>query len=306
MSTFINIILNIVLPIFILIAIGYTAQRILVMDVRTFTKLNIYIFIPAIMFVKVYETDVTWQLFETIAVYLIVICVLMYITGDIVARLFHYPKSKRKAFVNSIIFFNGGNYGLPLAELAFQNNPVATTAQIFIMLIQNTMSSTFGVFQASSGNKNSAKALKNVLTMPSLYVLFVVILLKSYQFQLPQILMMPLRNIANGFIAVALITLGVQLAEVKASFRFEDVLVSSIIRLLIAPAVGAGIICLIGVEGLLAKSLILGVATPTAVNTAIIAKEFNNEPEYASQMVFVSTILSTLTVSGIIYLLEHF
>lgn len=306
MSTFLYIILNIVLPIFILIAIGFIAQRVLAMDVRTFTKLNIYIFIPAIMFVKVYETDVTWKLFKTIAVYLIVICVLMYITGDIVARLSHFSKSKRKAFVNSIIFFNGGNYGLPLAELAFHNNPVATTAQIFIMLIQNTMSSTLGVFQASSGNKNSAKALKNVLSMPSLYVLLAVILLKTYQLQLPEILMMPLRNIANGFIAIALITLGVQLAEVKASFRLKDVLVSSIIRLLLAPALGAGLIWLMGVEGVLAKSLILGVATPTAVNTAIIAKEFNNEPEYASQMVFVSTILSTLTVSGIIYLLEHF
>jgi predicted permease len=41
---------------------------------------------------------------------------------------------------------------------------------------------------------------------------------------------------------------------------------------------------------------------PTAVNTALLAMEFDNEPRFASQTVFYTTILSVVTVSFTIYL----
>lgn len=300
-----KIMIDIVLPIFILISIGFIAQRTLKMDVRTFTKINIYIFVPSILFIKVYETEVTWKLFETVAIYVLAICLVMFILGEGVGRILHYPRSKRKAFVNSILLFNGGNYGLPLVQLAFNNNPLAMTVQIFILLIQNIMTNTIGVFQASSGSMSTRQAVKNILMMPSLYVLTLVIFLKMFSIHLPTYLIVPLTNISNGFVAVALITLGVQLAEVKVAFKFKDVLLSSFIRLIIAPLTGVLLIYLLNVEGIIAKALILGVATPAAVATAIFAKEFDNEPEYASQIVFVSTILSAITISAIIFLLEY-
>jgi predicted permease len=129
--------------------------------------------------------------------------------------------------------------------------------------------------------------------------------IKVLNVELPEYVLMPMRNISKGFVAVALITLGVQLAEVKVAFRIREVLLSSFIRLIIAPALGVVLLYIMGVEGILAKSLILGVATPAAASTAIFAKEFNNEPEYASQIVFISTILSSITISGIIYLLDY-
>lgn len=303
MSTLISIITDIILPIFILIAIGYVSQKKLHMDVRTFTKLNIYIFIPTIIFTKIYRAEATWQLFSTVLIYLAIIFIIMLTLGEVIARLLRYPRPIRKAFINSLLFFNGGNYGLPLVELAFQST-IATTAQIFIMLIQNTLSNTFGVFQASSGRGGNKEAFKNVLTMPALYVLILVAVVKALHIVVPDFLMIPLESLSGGFIPIALITLGVQLAEVKVSTRVKDILISSSIRLVVAPILGFFLVQLMGVEGVLAKSLIIGISTPTAVNMAIIAKEFNNEPEYASQIVFVSTVLSVITISALIYLLE--
>lgn len=305
MWAFGSIFVNIIIPIFILIAVGYTAQRILKMDLRTITKLNIYIFIPSILFVKIYETEVTWKLFGTIVFYVTLVCLAMFILGELVAKFFKYERGVRKAFVNSLLFFNSGNYGLPLVELAFHYNPLATTAQIFILLIQNITTNTFGVFQASSGNRDYKQAFKNMLIMPSLYVVSVVIILKAFDIIIPEMIMIPLRNISNGFVAVALITLGVQLAEVKINSNFKDIFTVSFIRLIAAPLLGFLLISFMGVEGILAKALILGVSTPSAVTTAIIAKEFDNEPEYASQIVFFTTLLSAVTVSGIIFLLDY-
>jgi predicted permease len=174
-----------------------------------------------------------------------------------------------------------------------------------VMLIQNISTSTFGVFQVSSGKSGYRQALQNMLVMPSLYVLAVVLLVKGFAIKLPDQLLQPLRYISGGFVGLALITLGVQLAEVKAKFRVHDVFLASLIRLVLSPLLGFLLVRLLGIHGMLAKSLIIGVATPTAVNTAILAREFDNEPEYAAQIVLVSTLFSVVTLSTIIYLLHY-
>jgi predicted permease len=47
--------------------------------------------------------------------------------------------------------------------------------------------------------------------------------------------------------------------------------------------------------------MVIGVATPTAVNTAILALQYNNEPEYASRIVYFTTLFSPLSLSVVIY-----
>lgn len=304
MNTFFYIIINIILPIFFLIAVGFVGQKKLKMDIRTLTKLNIYIFIPAVLFLKIYETNVTFKFFSQVLAYILIIQVVMFILGQLISKAFGYSRSIKKAFCNSLLFFNSGNYGLPLVELVFNGDPVAVTSQVFIMLIQNVTTNTFGVFQASSGNSTTKKALKNILKMPSIYVILMVILVKSFHITIPGLVLVPLGYIAKGFVAIALVTLGAQLSEIKLEIKVRDILVSSLTRLILSPLLGFLLVWAMGIRGVLAQALIIGVSTPSAVNTALLAKEFDNEPEYASQIVFVSTILSALTVSLVIYLTD--
>ena len=241
-----------------------------------------------------------------VVAYIMAIQAFMLLLGELLSRLNKYPRSKKKAFCNTLLFFNSGNYGLPLIGLVFKGSTIAIASQIFIMLTQNITTSTFGVFQASSGKSSYKQALKNVLVMPTVYVLAVVTLVKVTGLTVPTPVLTPLRYLSDGFIGVALLTLGVQLAEVTAKINIRDVLLSSGIRLVLSPILGFLLVLLLGVQGELAKAMIIGVATPTAVNTAILAREFDNEPEYASQNVLVSTILSPITLSILIFLLNRY
>jgi len=306
LSTLTYIITNIILPIFLLVAAGYIAQKKLRMDARTFSRANIYLFIPAVLFMKIYEAKVSIAFIGQVVAYIMAVQAFMLLLGELLSRLNKYPRSKKKAFCNTLLFFNSGNYGLPLIDLVFKGNAIASASQIFIMLTQNITTSTFGVFQASSGKSSYKQALKNVLIMPSLYVLAVVIIVKVTGFTVPDPILTPLRYLSEGFIGMALLTLGVQLAEVTAKINIKDVLLSSGIRLVLSPALGFLLVLLLGVQGDLAKAMIIGVATPTAVNTAILAREFDNEPEYASQNVLVSTLLSPITLSILIFLLNKY
>jgi predicted permease len=169
------------------------------------------------------------------------------------------------------------------------------------MLIQNVTSNTFGVFQASSANSSPGKSIRNMLAMPTLYVLAVVLIVKLFSIQVPEQILVPLKYISDGFIGIALIALGVQLAEIKLDLKFGDVLVPCCIRLLLSPLLGYLLVLALGVKGILAQSMVIGVATPTAVNTAILALQYNNESEYASRIVYFTTLFSPLSLSVVIY-----
>lgn len=298
------IFLKIILPLFTLIAIGFIAQRTLKMDSRTFSRLTIYVFVPAVMFSKMVSAKVDLQFFATIILFITVIQILMFLIGEVAARTLGYSRGKRKAFSNALTFFNSGNYGLPLADLVFKSSPVAASVQVFIMVLQNTTGNTVGVLQASSANSSYRKALRHVMAMPSIYVLLLVLVFNYFSIAIPEPMLVPLKYLSDGFIAVALITLGVQLAEIEFSYKITDVLLPCFIRLIVSPCLGFLLTLLLGIEGELAKALIIGVSTPTAINTAIIAREFNNEADYAAKIVFYSTLLSGISMSVIIYCLQ--
>ncbi len=183
----------------------------------------------------------------------------------------------------------------------FRSNPVAMASQILIIVIQNITLNTFGVFQASSGNASRSEALKNTLKMPALYAIAIIALIKLLNVTIPEPVLVPLNHIADGFIGLALISLGIQLAEVTAGFALKDVIMGSVIKVISAPLLGFMLVTLLGVKGMLAQALVIGISTPTAVNTAIIAMEFDNEPEYTTGIVLMTTLFCMFTLPVVIY-----
>ena len=105
---------------------------------------------------------------------------------------------------------------------------------------------------------------------------------------------------------MALITLGIQLAQIEFKFKLRLILTASAVRLLLAPVIGFGLVLLLGIEGVLAQALIVGIATPTAVNATLLADEFGNEREYTAHMVVATTIFCTFTLPLIIYFAKNY
>lgn len=301
MDILVYIVLKIILPIMILIAVGFIANKRLNLDSRTFARIFIYIFVPAIFFTKIYYATVISKDVWLILAYVMAIQLLMLVISELGARIFSYSRNRKKALGNSLMFFNSGNYGLPLADLVFKGLPDAMTIQVLIMLIQNVTSNTFGVFQASSAHSTRWKSLLNMLELPTLYVLATVAVVKIFSIAVPEQILVPLKYISDGFIGIALIGLGVQLAEIRLDFKFGDMLFPCCIRLLLSPLLGYLLVLGLGIKGILAQSMVIGVATPTAVNTAILALQYDNEPEYAARVVYFTTLFSPVSLSLVIY-----
>ena len=90
----------------------------------------------------------------------------------------------------------------------------------------------------------------------------------------------------------------------KSQFRLNnrDVFLAAMIRLMIGPALALGFILLFGMDGIPAQVLFISASVPTAVNTALIAVESKNHPDFATQVVILTTMLSALSMTAVIFL----
>ncbi|WP_309121960.1 AEC family transporter [Paenibacillus sp.] len=304
MTIFTHILLNNVVPLSIMIGLGVALQRAFKLDIRTLSKLNFYFFSPAMLFTMLYESTFTTDTaFRTLLFFAVFYAMLMAVV-ELFIRLRGLKEGMPSAMRNSVIFYNSANFAIPLNQLVFASNPFTMSIQLIIMVIQSLLPNTFGIFTINARKMELKQALKVVFTFPAIYVVPVALLMKGFDVPVPSPIYTPLEYIAQAFIATALLTLGAQLGNMKWSLsKFDLVFFSNGLRLLVSPALGFLAVWLLGYEGLLAQALVLSCAVPTSLSSVLLAVEFDNEPDFASQAVFSSTVFSIFTVAVVIALI---
>lgn len=293
---------GVILPIFFLLGIGALMQQKFQLDLYTLSKINIYYLSPAIVFSKLYTSNLPLSLFGGVLLFSASLAVIMYVISILVGKISRLNLRKQTAFTHSVLFYNSANFGIPVNELVFQKDPFAASIQVCVMIFQNFLVYSYGVFALNSLDKNKLKALLEYFKLPLFYALFLGLTLNIFQVELPEMIVKPIDYVANAMIALALLTLGCQIAAFKPNFRDIHMYISLLLRLLIAPALAFILLKFLNLEGVLAQALFISTAMPTAVNSSIIAQEYNNEPQYAAQTVVMSTLVSSLSVTIIIYL----
>jgi predicted permease len=312
MNIFLFILTNNLIPIFTLIILGIFLGKKFSLDVGTLSKINLYAFVPLFIFVSIYTTEFRSDMIIAAAV-VIVIMLINRLLGFLIGRTRKYDQSLTNAFTNSIMFYNSGNFGIPLITMVFSSKlfqvngetpylDYALTIQIIVLIIQNTTTNTIGVFNANRTGGSIKEALKKTLNMPSIYFVVLAFVLKLIPYNLEQLpVWSALTYVKEGLISLALISLGVQLSRTKIKLKDPDVSLSVFVRLIGGPVIAFALVSLLGIKGIMAQALIISSSVPTSVNTALIGVEFNNSPGFASRAVMVSTLLSSITLTAVIY-----
>ncbi|OIJ14725.1 transporter [Anaerobacillus arseniciselenatis] len=304
MAVLLLILQNIIVPVFVLIFAGILLHRKFKLDLNSLSKITFYYLIPAVIFVKIYQSDISIDLVSSILYFLLLQAASLLIVTSLIARIFRFEKKLVASFKNSVLLNNQGNYGLPVNALVFRNDPFAMSIQIIIMTFQNLLTFTYGIFNVQKGEKNKGilKQLTGFLKTPVLHALMLALIIKSLNITIPDMIWIPLEQASDGFLAIALLTLGAQVAYLKINSYILPIIVSSFTRLVVSPVIAFVLILLLGIEGITAQTLFIASSFPTSRNSAAIALEYNYHPEFAAQIVLVTTVLSIFTVTGTVYL----
>ncbi|MCL2707556.1 MAG: AEC family transporter [Defluviitaleaceae bacterium] len=316
-NIFFGILTNSILPIFILVSLGFALDKKFNLDINALTKLNFYLFVPAFSFVNIFTVDITVDLAK-ILVLAVLMLPLNYAAGFLLARLLKLPKKTGKAFENSLMFYNSGNIGISLVTLVFTNAPFADGAsapfleaalavQVMVLLVQNFSTNTLGFINSGGEGINVKTGVVRVLKMPVPYAIACAILFKFLPFDFSSTPFWPsLSYLRNGLVGVALSTLGVQLAKSRLDLKKATPYIAALFRLVGGPALAFALIKIFKLEGVAAKAFFISAATPTAVNTALLSVECGGDVDFAVQAVTISTLLSALTMTAAVYLAHAF
>ncbi|MBP2661291.1 MAG: Auxin Efflux Carrier [Firmicutes bacterium] len=312
MSIFFHILSHNIIPIFLLISLGFLLSKKFDLHIFSLSKLMFYLFVPPFIFVNLYTTELKLNMLS------VLLCgILLLITNDMIARIVakirKYDVGITNAFKNSIMFNNSGNIGVSLITLIFGSAPFiidgktpylneAITAQIMILVLQNISVNTLGFYNAGRANGSMKDSIKTILRMPAIYVIPLALIFKSMQIDITTTPVWPtLEYLKNGLVPMALITLGVQLSKTNFDFKNVDIHISVFIKLIISPLLALVYIHLLGLNGVVAQTIFIAYAVPTAVNTALIAVECDSCSDFASQAVMLSTLFSAITLTLAIF-----
>jgi len=295
----IEILVSIILPIFAVIGVGVLLGRLFVLDAGTLSKLNFYVFVPAILLSKILDNDLDPARLGVTAAFCVIHSLLMLAVSLVLFKLGPF-KAHWRTLTLGTLFYNAGNYGLPLAKLAFGEEALGIMA--FVVMIQNLTSFTLGLWLVADGQNGWQGALKQSLKAPVVYAILGGLLLNKLGIALPQPVRIPVDILADGLIPVALLTLGVQISQVRIPSHLGTLSALTIARLLLSPLVAAGLAAigqlLLPEISAVAPILVVAAGLPVAVNVYVLSAEYDREPELASQMVFWTTLASALTVTA--------
>ncbi|MCE5039735.1 AEC family transporter [Mammaliicoccus sciuri] len=299
---FVFILTEVLLPLLILIFVGFLLQRKFVFNLKHFSTLITYCLMPVAVFANIYDITIQMDLLLKVLYYIVAYSLVMILIGNLFAKVLNLQKGESAALKNSISLMNSGNYGLPVSQLIFSQNPIGVAVQIFVLIFQNLLTYSYGMYNLLSTTKSLKDIFISFLKLPVFHALILGIIFQVGHIKLSQVFLIPIHQISDSFAPIALILLGAQLAHIKLKLLHRAIMGSLIGRLIIGPLIALSIIYLFHIDGAIAQSLFIASAFPTSRNTSTIAFEYDVEPELHAQIVLFSTLLSSVTVSIVIYL----
>lgn len=297
LHAFLNVLFNVTLPIFILIGIGFVMDKAFRLDLRTLSKLNFYIFCPALVFIKLLDAKLTGGDMTKIALFTIVHLIVLYAFAHVIFSRKRFRSDRTILSLGSALF-NAGNYGIPLVILAFGDRYVGVCA--VIIMVQNLVVFTYGVYMMEKEGTNAGRALARLLKVPIIYAVGAALLCRAFGREPIAQIKEPLNYLANGLIPVALITLGAQLSRVRLGQNVLPVAGVTVMRLFVSPIAALFLGLAFGFEPAVLSVLIVVAGLPVAVNVFILSSEYRRGEEIASQIIFWTTLLSALTIALLI------
>jgi malate permease and related proteins len=302
MDDLVNILINNIAPIMAVALIGFFVGERLELDGRSLGRLIFNVFSPALIFHSLATTQLDpLELGQIALTVLLYTAVLISIAYPLI-RLLSAEKVLQAGLLICTITGNNGNYGLPLIRLAFGEEVFARAVVVFI--VQTLITYTFGIYIASSGRRTPREAIINVFKMPVMYVAILALLINQLHISLPQAMDSALQILKGATFPTMLILLGMQLRGVRFT-RITSTSVSIALRLIAAPLIAVAAVALMNLPAEATIAVIMEAAMPVAVVTTVLAAEFDLDRDQVSSAVFISTLLSPLTLSLLIWMLRR-
>lgn len=324
--------INAIMPIILLILLGYFLKQKKFLDEQWFKKGNKMIFrvcLPAMLFINVYNIESFSQINWAAVGYAEILIVFLFLLGIPLVKWL-IPDDKQKGVVVQCIFrSNFGIIGLPLAAALGEAESLGIAAVLSAFSIP-----TFNIFATiamtmflkdKSGKVDVKGMVKKIVTNPlniGVAVGLVVLAIRSVipvdaegqlVFSLKDSLPLvykTVNNVSQICSPLALIILGGLFEFSAIKGRKKPIIIGTAARIFFAPLLGIGAVILLSkytafrMDQAAYPALLALFGSPMAVSSAVMAQEMDNDGVLAGQLVVWTSFFSIVTLFVFIYALR--
>jgi len=274
-------ILGIILPVFLVILVGYFYARRVKPDMTIVNRISMTILAPALIFSALASKDFDVQANQLLMLGSVGVVLGSGLLAWPFARLLH---ADVRTFVPPMMFNNCGNMGRPLAVLAF--GQAGFSAMVALFTISNLLQFTLGTWMIDHHAR-----FGNLLRNPMVWSTFLGFAFALLHPPMPEWASVGIKMVGDALIPMMLLSLGVRLYEV----RWDDWhlgVIGGLVCPLTGIAMAALLAPLLGLDQMQQGLLILFGALPPAVLNFMVAEQFKQEPAKVASIVLIGNVLS--------------
>ena len=283
-----------IIPLYLLIALGYIAGKYLQASKETVARILIYIIAPTIVFHSVLTTPLAANILSLPLLFFVLSSFLCIVTFTLVKHT--WPDATKNILAFTAGSGNTGYFGLPVAIALFGDAVAGLVILSTLGLI--VYENTVGFFVTARGHHTIRESIIRLLRLPTLYAFFLAYILNITGFKLTQGLMDFALLFRGAYTILGMMLIGLALANIpRFKLDIKFITVSFTVKFIVWPIAMFTIIALdkafLGffTEQIHSVMILLSIV-PLAANTVAFATELRTHPEKAASAVLLSTVFA--------------
>lgn len=303
---------NVTLPIFLVMVIGYILRQIGMLNdnfVTVANKFNFKVTLPFMLFRDISSVDIraVFDLKYCLFCALASTACFWLIWGG--TKLFLKDKSMRGAFVQASFRSSAAVMGLAFIENIYGTSAMGPLMIVSAVPLYNIFSVIVLTFEgAHSAEEKRTEKIKeaciNIAKNPIILGILAGLVVGLLGIDFPVIIDKTVNSVAQMATPLALITIGAGFEGRKALAKIKPTIAASLIKLVIQPLFFLPLAVWMGFTGEKMIAILIMLASPTTPSCYIMAKNMNNDGVLTASVVVTTTLMAAFTLTGWIFILK--
>lgn len=304
--------INVTMPIFLVMVIGYILKQIGMLNdnfVTVANKFNFKVTLPFMLFKDIAGVDIKAVFDIKYVLFCAIVSTICFWVVWGTAKLLVRDKTIRGAFVQSSFRGSAAVMGLAFIQNIYGSSAMGPLMIVSAVPLYNIFSVIVLTFEAndSTGIDKKAKIRQagiNICKNPIILSILAGLIVGLLGIQFPTLVNKTVSNVAQMATPLALITIGAGFEGRKALAKIAPTMAASMIKLVLQPLVFLPVAAWMGFSGEKMIAILIMLASPTMPSCYIMAKSMNNDEVLTASVIVTTTLMAAFTLTGWIFLLK--
>lgn len=305
--------INVTMPIFLVMVIGYILKQIGMLNdnfVTVANKFNFKVTLPFMLFKDIAGVDIKAVFDIKYVLFCAIVSTICFWVVWGTAKLLVRDKTIRGAFVQSSFRGSAAVMGLAFIQNIYGSSAMGPLMIVSAVPLYNIFSVIVLTFEAndSTGIDKKAKIRQagiNICKNPIILSILAGLIVGLLGIQFPTLVNKTVSNVAQMATPLALITIGAGFEGRKALAKIAPTMAASMIKLVLQPLVFLPVAAWMGFSGEKMIAILIMLASPTTPSCYIMAKSMNNDEVLTASVIVTTTLMAAFTLTGWIFYSKH-